>query len=64
MEEVMLNQHLRPSTEPSEFLGRRNRAPFCARVVGKNYFHALSLGQVVWINVEYIQNLLRLIKDA
>lgn len=60
----MLKQHLRPSTEASEFIGRRNRVIFYGRLVGKNYFHALSLGQVVWINVEYIQNLLRLIKDA
>lgn len=60
----MLKQHLRPSTEASEFIGRRNRVIFSGRVVGKNYFHAFSLGQVAQINVEYIQNLLRLIKDA
>lgn len=60
----MLKQHFRSSTEASEFIGRRNRVIFCGGVVGKNYFHALSLGQVVQINVEYIQNLLRLIKDA
>lgn len=60
----MLSQHLRSSREPSEFIGRSYRAIFCGRVVRKNHFHAFSLGQVVQINVEYIQNLLRLIKDA
>lgn len=63
-EKVMLNQHLRPFRRPSEFSGRRHRVIFCGRVVRKSHYHAFSLGQVVQVNVDYIQNLLRLIKDA
>lgn len=60
----MLNSLLRPSRRPSAFVGGRYRVIFCRRVTRKKNFHAFSLRQVVQINVEYIQNLLRLIKDA
>lgn len=60
----MLSQHLKSSREPSEFIGRSNGAFSVQEWFRKNHFHAFSLGQVVQINVEYIQNLLRLIKDA